>query len=96
MADDRFTGEICGFGTASGTRVVIGRWPRSPFGSFADAMVERPDGHRTFIAPDETVAAYVTAVYAFDDLVVAPVATERGAGSLRLTGGPLASGRSPA
>ena len=90
MADeDRFTGEICGFGSASGVRVVLGRWPQSPFGSFADAMVENADGRRTFIAPDDTVATYVTAVYAFDELVVAPVATERARGLLRFTGGPL-------
>jgi hypothetical protein len=87
--EERFTGEICGFGTASGVRVVLGRWLQSPFGSFADAMVEDADGRRTFIAPDDTVAAYVTAVYAFDELVVAPIATERRTGFLRFTGGPL-------
>jgi hypothetical protein len=86
---DRFEGEICGFGTTSGTRVVIGRWVASPFGSFADAMVERADGHRVFVAPDGDVSEYVSAVYAFDELVVAPVVVERGAGALRFAGGPL-------
>lgn len=86
---DRFRGEICGFGTASGTRVVIGRWPESPFGSFADAMIEHADGRRVFVAPDDEVAAYVTSVYAFDELVVAGVATERTPGALHFTGGPL-------
>jgi len=88
---DRFAGEICGFGTTSGTRVVIGRWPTSPFGSFADAMVEHADGHRVFVAPDGDVAAYVTGVYEFDDLVVAPVDVERVPGFLRFVGGPLAA-----
>jgi hypothetical protein len=87
--DDRFAGEICGFGTTSGVRVVIGRWPRSPFGSFADAMVEHADGRRTFVAPGDAVADYVSAVYEFDELVVAPVVTERVDGCLRFTGGPL-------
>ena len=90
MADaDRFEGEICGVGTASGTRIVIGRWPVSPFGSFTDAMVEHADGRRVFIAPDDDVAAYVTSVYAFDELVVAPVTCVRTDGRLVFDGGPL-------
>ena len=45
-AEDRFVGEIAGAGTTSGTRLVIGHWPTSPFGPIADAMVEDADGHR--------------------------------------------------
>lgn len=86
---DRFHGEICGVGTASGTRIVVGRWPESPFGSFADVMVERDDGHRLFLAPDDEVADYVTSVYAFDEIVVSPVTTERRPGALHVAGGPL-------
>lgn len=85
----RFVGEICGFGTTSGRRVVIGRWPMSPFGSFADAMVEDACGQRTLIAPTEELAAYVGGVYEFDDVVVAPVVSTREPGSLRFEGGPL-------
>jgi hypothetical protein len=88
---DTFSGEICGAGTASGTRVVIGRWPQSPFGSFADAMVEHPDGRRVFVAPDDEIGAYVSSVYEFDELVVAPVDTERQPGRLRFRAGPLAA-----
>jgi len=86
---DRFRGEICGVGTTSGTRIVVGRWPESPFGSFADVMVERADGHRVFLAPDDEIAAYVTSVYAFDEIVVAPVVTERRVDALHVAGGPL-------
>ena len=43
----RFEGFIAGVGSTSGIRVVVGHWPRSPFGSFTDAMVERADGRRT-------------------------------------------------
>ena len=87
----RFDGEICGFGTTSGVRIVIGRWRRSPFGSFGDAMVEHPGGHRTLIAPSHDVAQLVGGVYAFDDTVVVDVLTERSPGRLRFTGGPLAA-----
>ncbi|MET0460640.1 MAG: hypothetical protein ABW195_15425 [Ilumatobacteraceae bacterium] len=87
--DQRFEGEICGVGTTSGCRVVIGRWPRSPFGSFADAMVEQADGHRLLIAPTHQIADYVSGVYGFDETVVATVDTRRTAGALELRGGPL-------
>ena len=50
---ERFDGWIAGLGTAAGLRVVIGHWPTSPLGAFTDAMVERPDGHRILLAPDE-------------------------------------------
>ena len=40
----RFEGFIAGVGSTSGIRVVVGHWPRSPFGSFTDAMVERASG----------------------------------------------------
>ena len=42
----RFDGWILGLGTTSGTRLVVGHWPRSPLGAVSDVMVERPDGHR--------------------------------------------------
>jgi hypothetical protein len=41
---ERFEGQIAGLGSTSGMRVVVGHWARSPFGAFADAMVERADG----------------------------------------------------
>lgn len=85
----RFDGEICAFGTGSGVRVVIGRWPTSPFGSFADAMVEHPDGRRVLIAPAPAVADLVAGVYTFDDVVVADVEAKRSAGRLEFVGGPL-------
>lgn len=86
---DRFTGEICGFGTASGTRVVVGRWTSSPFGAFADVMVERPDGHRVLLAPTDDVAGYVAGIYRFDEVLATPVAADRTASSLRVHADPL-------
>ena len=36
-----FDGAIAGMGTASGTRLVVGMWPLSPYGSVTDVMIER-------------------------------------------------------
>ncbi len=68
----RFTGEIAGVGSASGVRVVVGRWVDSPLGTFADAMVERPDGHRLLLAPSPEVADFVAATYDFDEIRIEP------------------------
>jgi hypothetical protein len=70
----RFDGFIAGLGTAAGTRVVVGHWPRSPFGPFTDVMVERPDGHRLLLAPTAEVAGFVAGTYTFDEVRVGPVA----------------------
>jgi hypothetical protein len=72
----RFRGSIAGVGSTSGVRVVIGCWPVSPFGAFADAMVETRDGHRVLLAPSREVADYVDATYLFDEVRVEPVAVE--------------------
>ena len=69
----RFRGRIAGWGTSSGTRVVVGRWVASPFGAFADVMVERPDGERILLAPSHRVAELVAATYRFDRVEVCPV-----------------------
>ncbi|CAN5551943.1 hypothetical protein BH11ACT8_BH11ACT8_33200 [soil metagenome] len=68
----RFRGRIAGVGSTSGTRVVIGHWLDSPLGSFADAMVERGDGHRVLLAPSADVARFVAATYEFDEIRVEP------------------------
>ncbi|WP_454042597.1 hypothetical protein [Cellulosimicrobium sp. Marseille-Q8652] len=68
-----FRGRIAGWGTSSGTRVVLGRWDRSPFGAFADVMVERPDGERILLAPSEEVASLVGSTYSFDRVELVPV-----------------------
>lgn len=85
----RFRGEIAGFGTASGHRVVVGRWPSSPFGPFADVMLEAPDGVRTLVAPSDPVAEFVSGTYTFDRVVVAPVTVDRSAARLGVEAGGL-------
>ena len=73
-----FTGHIAGLGTSSGVRIVVGAWDLSPFGAFADVMVEDASGHRTLLAPRQSVADAVASVYSFDEVRVEPVSVERG------------------
>ena len=87
--DERFEGEICGFGTASGHRIVVGRWPDSPFGAFADVMHEQPDGIRVLRAPTEAIARFVEETYRFDRVDVVPVEAERSDGLLEVRAGDL-------
>ncbi|MFF4098515.1 hypothetical protein [Streptomyces sp. NPDC001903] len=68
-----FDGWIAAVGTASGTRVVVGHWPRSPFGPFSDVMLERADGRRVLLAPTAHTAQYVAGVYHFDEVRTTPV-----------------------
>lgn len=77
---ERFEGQIAGVGTTSGVRVVVGHWARSPFGAFADAMVERADGRRILIAPSERVRELVCGTYVFDESRVEPVSVVETAG----------------
>jgi hypothetical protein len=85
----RFSGRIAGFGTASGTRIVLGLWESTPFGAFADAMVERADGQRLLIAPTDEVADFIGSTYSFDEVLLAPVTWHRVAGGIEATAGPL-------
>lgn len=73
----RFDGAIAGMGTTSGTRLVIGMWPRSPLGSFSDVMMERPDGHRVLLAPNESVVEFVSGTYNFDETILCEVTRGR-------------------
>jgi hypothetical protein len=78
----RFTGRIAGFGTGSGVRIVVGAWADSPYGTFADVMLQRPDGRRLLLAPDQRIAEFVSATYEFDEVVIGPVRTVASAGVL--------------
>ncbi|MCU1388567.1 MAG: hypothetical protein JWL72_1905 [Ilumatobacteraceae bacterium] len=85
----RFTGEICGFGTASGHRVIVGRWVESPLGAFTDVMHEAPDGFRMLLAPNAAVAEFVSATYTFDEIRILPVISVRTADGLHLDAGTI-------
>ena len=85
-----FDGAIAGVGTRSGVRMVVGHWPRSPFGPVADVMVETPGGHRLLVAPTPELARFVAETYAFDDVRVAPVTVQAGNGGwTAVAAGPL-------
>ncbi len=84
-----FDGWIAGVGTASGTRVVVGHWARSPFGPFSDVMLERPDGHRLLLAPTQHTADFIAETYTFDSVRVTPVRVGLTAGSWTVSAGSL-------
>jgi hypothetical protein len=84
---DVFVGEIAGIGTTSGHRLIVGRWPSSPFGSFTDLMHESPGGHRMLVAPTTEIAEYVSATYVFDEVRIASITSTRAPSTLRVDGG---------
>lgn len=69
----RMEGIIAAAGFASGDRVVVGHWSRSPVGALSDVMWAAGDGTRTLFAPTDAAATFITAVYDFDAVVVGPV-----------------------
>jgi hypothetical protein len=69
----KFDGAIAGMGTTSGTRLIVGMWPLSPYGSVTDVMIERPDGHRILLAPTRELADFIATLYQFDEVRVTPV-----------------------
>ena len=85
----QFSGHILGVGSTSGTRVVVGRWLSSPFGSFADVMIEHADGHRRLLAPTSQVADFVAQTYTFDEVEVTPVEVQVVGDQWRVRAAPL-------
>ncbi len=79
-----FTGHIAGFGTRAGTRFVVGSWLQSPFGRFADVMVETADGQRSLLAPNEDIAEFVSATYHFDTIELGDVTVEQSTDRFRV------------
>jgi hypothetical protein len=86
---ERFSGWIAGFGTASDQRVVIGHWPRSPYGVVTDVMVEDPAGHRTLYAPTPQLAEFLSAAYGFHNVQVAACRARRSGPCWTVQAGPL-------
>jgi hypothetical protein len=85
-----FDGHIAGIGTASGLRAVVGIWQQSPFGPFADVMVQLPYGRRVLLAPSGEVADFIAATYSFEEVRVLDVAAVLNGQSLTVDAGPLA------
>jgi hypothetical protein len=84
-----FDGHIAGIGTASGLRAVVGLWQHSPFGAFADVMVQQPSGHRLLLAPTDDVADFISATYRFDEVRILPVSAALADGAIIVDAGPL-------
>jgi hypothetical protein len=72
----QFRGRIAGVGSTWGTRVVVGHWTETPFGEFADAMVETAAGHRVLLAPHEAARDFIAATYVFDEVRLEPVTVD--------------------
>ena len=72
----QFGGEIAGLGTTSGVRVVVGRWTTSPYGTFADVMLQQADGWRVLLAPTQEIAEFIASTYVFDEVVVGRTAAQ--------------------
>jgi hypothetical protein len=85
----RFDGWIAGMGTSSRTRIVVGYWQCSPFGSFSDVMVERADGERLLLAPTRETADFIRRTYTFDTVRVLPVDVSVTADTWTVIAGPL-------
>jgi hypothetical protein len=85
----RFDGHIAGIGTASGTRIVLGHWPRSPFGPVADVMLESSDGRRLLLAGTPPLGEFVAATYRFDEVRVVPVSVRTAGPIWDVAAGPL-------
>lgn len=82
-------GVIASAGFASGDRVVLGLWDRGPLGPMTDVMWATRDDRRLLLAPDDDVAAFVTAVYDFDEVRVVPFLGFRDRQAIALDAGPL-------
>jgi len=76
-------------GFASGDRVAIGDWDDGPLGPMADVMWARPDGTRVLLADRAETAAFVRAVYEFDDVRVVPFRVTGDDRSIDVVAGPL-------
>jgi hypothetical protein len=85
-----FDGHIAGIGTGSGLRAVVGIWDSSPFGPFADVMVQEPSGHRLLLAPTQDVADFISSTYNFDEIRVVGVSARLEHPALKVDAGPLA------
>lgn len=84
-----FDGHIAGIGTGSGLRAVVGIWQESPFGAFADVMVQHRSGHRLLLAPRPDVARFIAETYSFDEVRVLPVSARLQPDLLDVEAGPL-------
>ena len=70
--------------------MVVGSWATSPFGVFADVMVETRDGERILLAPTSDIAEFVSQTYTFDRIELGAVDVRHTADDFRVTAPGLA------
>lgn len=86
---DIFEGRISSSGFASGDRIVIGDWNNSPLGSFTNVMWAKPDGTRVLLSPSQKHADYVSTLYNFEEVHVAPIEVIRKSKCIEIKAPPL-------
>ena len=86
---DIFEGRISSSGFASGDRIVIGDWKKSPLGSFTNVMWAKPDGARVLLSPSQKHADYVSALYNFEEVHIVPIEVIRQSKSIEIKAAPL-------
>ncbi|MBM47436.1 MAG: hypothetical protein QGF28_03340 [Candidatus Thalassarchaeaceae archaeon] len=84
MTKEVFEGRVISSGFSTGDMMVIGDWDKSPFGPFTDLMWAKPDGTKVLIAPAQEIADYVSSMYSFEEVVVAPLEISRGKRSIEV------------
>lgn len=89
IVDERLSGTITAVGTATGDRIVVGAWNRSPLGRIVDVMWALPDGTRRLLAPERRILDYVGGIYDFEDHDVVDVMWQATPRRLELTAGPI-------
>ena len=86
---DVFEGRISSSGFASGDRIVVGDWKKSPLGSFTNVMWAKPDGARVLLSPSQKHADYVSALYNFEEVHIVPIEVIRQSKSIEIKAPPL-------
>lgn len=69
--------------------MAVGHWDESPIGPMADVMWAQPDGTRILLADRDETAAFVSAVYSFDEVRVVPFSVARDVRGIDVAAGPL-------
>ncbi|MEC9120366.1 MAG: hypothetical protein VYC33_03460 [Candidatus Thermoplasmatota archaeon] len=86
---DIFEGRISSSGFASGDRIVIGDWKKSPLGAFTNVMWAKPDGTRVLLSPSQKHADYVSALYNFEEVHITRIEVIRQSNSIEIKAPPL-------
>lgn len=69
--------------------MAIGHWDDGPVGPMVDVMWATPGGRRVLLADSSATAAFVSAVYAFDEVRVVAMRATRDERSIDVGAGPL-------